>query len=169
MSPEQLDQRALQFLERLLAEAPAGKRIVKGEQSVIWAPDVKRNVYDQFYSVLTPGTDIAVFLNLEGKVTGWRDDGRAGATYELKVDRDVLLTKAREELDLPADSSLGEARTAQLHPAGWTWYGVIFTAKIPTQEQVVKVWMDPLRMRIIQCLFGAKPAGTPLPRNGAPR
>jgi hypothetical protein len=155
MTEQELRDRATRFLERTLKDAPKDHRTIALDGDEGYAPDVKRRIFDQTFSVLGPGPSITVFFDSKGAIQGWRDDGRKGTSVAIPPHREALLAAVVKELDLPKESWLGEVKPVILPPTGWTQQAVVFTSKIPKEDEVLRVWVEPLNWRIIQCLYGA--------------
>jgi hypothetical protein len=155
MNDQDLRARAIDFVEVALQDAPAGHRTVHMEQEAGYFPDVKRRVSDHKFSVLAPSTDLVVFFDSGGQLLGWRDDGRKGTAVSVPVFPDRLRTAVVAELELDPQAWLGEVKSVVLPPVGWTHEAVVFLKKIPEADDVLRVWVDPIDLRIIQCLKGA--------------
>jgi hypothetical protein len=155
MNEQDLETKARELLARVLKDAPEGYRLVQRDLVVDNYPNSFRSMSDHFFSVLNPGTDLVVFFDTQGNVTGWRDDGRKGAQMTIPIHREGLLEAIRSELELTKEAWLGEVKLVVLPPTGWTHHAVVFTKKIPGDDDILRVWVDPLTKRIIQCLYGA--------------
>lgn len=157
MNPTELTQRAIEEVEQALSGAPADRRIVHREAEQQWYPELLRDVSAHRLSVLERAADIVVFFDEAGREIGWRDDGRQGAAQPAWIDREVFLRIVVSELELPAETWLGKLAIEELPPCGWTCAGVVFLSRLPQPEQALRVWLDPARMRVIQCLTGPFP------------
>jgi hypothetical protein len=155
MTDQELETQARNLLERTLTDAPSGRRLVQRDSVADSYPGEHRRISDHFFSVLNQGSDVTVFFDTAGQVSGWRDDGRRGTMMALEPNREALLAAVRSELELTGEAWLGEVKPVVLPPAGWTHQAVVFTRRSPGRGDVVRVWVDPQNLRIIQCLYGA--------------
>ncbi len=154
MSATNLDERSVAEIEQALGAEPADRRIVHCEAEQHWSPEMLRNLSEHELHVLARAADIVVFFDAAGNEIGWRDDGRTGAPQPLWIDRDVFLQIVVAELGLPRDTRLGGLVPRELPPLGWTHEGVLFLKPDPGPADVLRVWVDPVGMRVIQCLAG---------------
>ncbi len=155
MTHQELEREAEEQLRGILAAETGDFRIVQREAIAADYPDALRRISDHFFSILDPGTDLTVFFDPQGAISGWRDDGRKGAHTSIAVYSDALLKAICRELDLSADARLGEVKSVVLPPVGWTHQATVFTQRIAGASDVFRVWVDPIGLRIIQCLYGA--------------
>ena len=161
MNEKDLENKAIEEIERVAADGPPEPRVVHCEAETEWYPDLLCNLSEHRLHVLGRRSDIIVFFDDEGKEIGWRDDGRTGARQPGWIARDVLLGFVVQELDLPKQTRLGKLAPRELPPLGWTHEAVLFLSPTPTPDQVVRVWVNPETHRVIQCLYGpVTPQGT---------
>ena len=155
MTDQELETQARDVLERALKDASDGRRLVQRDSVADTYPGEHRRLSDHFFSVLSQGSEITVFFDTAGQVAGWRDDGRKGTMVALEPNRETLLAAVRSELELTGEAWLGEVKSVVLPPVGWTHQAIVFTRRLPEPGDVVRVWVDPQNLRIIQCLYGA--------------
>lgn len=157
MNEQELESRARQLLVRMLPDAPAGQRLLQRDSESDEYPELTRTISDHFFSILNPGTDITVFFDAQGTIAGWRDHGRRGVAVSAISPRESLLAAVKNELQLSQEAWLGDVKPALFPPSGWTTQAVVFTRRAPGEQDIVRVWVDPSTLRIIQCLYGAAP------------
>ncbi len=156
MNEQDLETKARELLARVLKDAPEGYRLVQRDLVVDNYPNSFRSMADHFFSVLNPGTDLVVFFDAQGATSPvGGTTGARRAQMTMPIHREALLEAIRSELELTKEAWLGEVKLVVLPPTGWTHQAVVFTKKIPGDEDVLRVWVDPLNKRIIQCLYGA--------------
>ncbi|MDP3000602.1 MAG: hypothetical protein Q8N47_24170 [Bryobacterales bacterium] len=162
MTEDQLEQQARQVLDRALKDAPAGREVLHVDEQTGYYSDVRRRISDHKFVVLANSDDMVVFFNRQGKFIGWRDDGRKGTSVEAPVDREALFRAIRDELELPKTAVLSRAQPRLLPPVGWTQEAIVFLEPAPAPDQVLHVWVNPLTLRVIQCLYGREGLEAPL-------
>ena len=154
MTPDEQKNRAVQIIERALKNDPPERRIVHRSQESAFFPDVQRNISDHKLAVLTRGGDFIVYFDAQGKIAGWRDEARQGSQTRTPPPaspaplRDAIVG----ELELPSSAALGTVRAAALPLAGWTWEAIVFPTPDCQAKDVLKVWVDPEKQRVIQVL-----------------
>jgi hypothetical protein len=161
MSAQDLQERSRAEIEQALDHEPADRRIVHCEADEQWSAELLRRVSEHNLTVLARSADLVVFFDADGREIGWRDEGRTGATGPRWIGRDVFLQIVMAELELPPDVRLGNLTPRELPPLGWTHEGVLFLKPAPSAADVLRVWVDPVGLRVIQCLAGPPPAPEP--------
>ncbi len=158
MSETELERKAAERLRAELDPAAGDLRVVQREAIAGEFPDIKRRVSDHTFSVLARGADIVVFFDGQGKLQGWRDEGRKGSSSAVPppADSEPLRKAVVEELELPPGTRLGKVSAVVLPPAGWTLQVTVFPVASPRAEQVIRLWVDPRSLNVIQCLYGAE-------------
>jgi len=154
MNPHTSPERAVTEIEQALGPEPLNRRVVHCEADEEWYPETLRNVSAHRLNVLAPAADIVVFFDARGNEVGWRDDGRTGAPQPAWIDRNAFLQVVVSELELPRETWLGDLTPEELPPLGWTHAGVLFLKPVPGPADVLRVWVDPADLRVIQCLYG---------------
>jgi hypothetical protein len=158
-----MNQKAVQtILDLVTKEGPPEPRVVLCDKEAEWDPDLLLNVSDITLHVLGRSSDMIVFFDHEGKVIGWRDDGQQGTEKPTLVDRAFFLRAMIEELDLPPETRLGRLGPAELPPVGWTHEAVLFLNPVPQPEDILRVWVSPETLSVIQCLYNRSPYGKEL-------
>jgi len=153
LSDSELERRAIQRIhERLGSEGPPEQRIVHCDVDDEWDSNMLRDTSRHKLHVLGRAPDAVVFFSDLGTILGWRDDGRTGADHAAIVDRDAFLTVIASELELPKGTYLGKLEPVELPPFGWVHEGVLFLSPRPRPDQVLRVWVDPKNLKVIQCL-----------------
>ena len=140
---------------RVVADGPPEPRVLHVEEEEEWSPVSLRMRSMHDLAVLGRGGDIVVFFDDEGRELGWRDDTCTGAAQPAWIDRDAFREAMIAQLDLPETTRLGKLEPAELPPVGWTHESVLFLAPVPAPSQVLRVWVDPANLRVIQCLRAA--------------
>ena len=159
MNEEQLEQKAVEeILQRVTADGPPEPLVVHTHGETEWEPDQLRSVSRNELNVLGRVPDILVFLDGDGKVTGWRDDGQKGTAMPAIVDREMFRKTIVSQLDLPPGTILGQLEAVELPPLGWTHQAVLFLAPVPEEDQILRIWVAPETLRVIQCLYGPRPS-----------
>ena len=155
MNEEILQQHTISEIERRVkTDGPPEPRVLHVHSESEWVPEFFLNLSVHELHVLGRGPDIIVFFDVDGKIIGWRDDGRKGTELPRWINRDVFLKAVISELDLPKETRLGNFDAVELPPVGWTYQAVLFLAPIPEPDQILRVWVSPENLRVIQCLYG---------------
>lgn len=154
MTQDELKNRAVQIIDRALKKDAPERRIVHRSQDAAFFADVQRSISDHKLAVLTRGGDFIVYFDAQGKIAGWRDEGRQGVQTRTPPPSPVgpLRDAIVGELELPSSAVLGTVRAAALPLAGWTWEVIVFPRPDCQASDVLKVWVDPEDMRVIQVL-----------------
>jgi len=159
MNDRELEHRSIREVTRLVTEdGPPEPHVINTDSETEWNSTRLRHINDNTLHILGRSGDIIVFFDSDRKLIGWRDDGRKGTRMPAWVDSGGLLRALIHELDLPKETRLGSLEPAELPPLGWTHQAVLFLAPVPSDEQIIRVWVSPQDLRVIQCLFG--PRGT---------
>ncbi len=162
MTESELERCALAEVEaRVQADGPPQPRVLQVHAEAEWVSELFRRLSVHEFHVLGRGPDLVVFFDDQGKITGWRDDGRRGTEQPAWVDREGFLKAVVGELGLPKATRLGRLEPVELPPLGWTHQAVLFLARIPEENQVLRVWASPENLRVIQCLSGPLPRKEP--------
>ncbi len=140
--------------KRTLVFGPEDPRVVHCWTDTQWEPPVLRNISTHRINILSRMPDIIVFFNVEGQVTGWRDDGCRGAEKPSWMDPNAFLQVVVKRLDLPEETKLGSLQVKELPPLGWTYEGILFPKALSEPEEIMRVWVSPSDLRIIQVLYG---------------
>jgi len=155
MKEEELQTKAIDEIKKRTLEAgPQDPRVVHCWTDTNWEPLILRNISRHQINILDRMPDIIVFFNPEGKVTGWRDEDCKGTEKPSWMDSNVFLRIMIEKLDLPGGTRLGSFQVKELPPLGWTYEGVLFLSPNPEPEEVLRAWVSPKDLRIIQVLYG---------------
>ena len=157
MTEKQLQDLALKEIERQIrADSPPEAIMVETDNEVEWSPDLLRTISSHDLHVLGREPDIIVYFDTEGRVTGWRDDGRRGSEVPAWIERQDFLNAVMSELGLPPQTQLGALEPVELPPLGWMHQAVLFLAPVPTDDQIVRVWVSPENLKVVQCLYGPR-------------
>jgi len=154
MNEHNLEAKAVSEVRRAVENLAAEPRVVHCDAEDEWNELLLVHMSEHRLHVLARGGDIVVFFDENGKEVGWRDDGRKGTEMPKWIDRDSFRTFVVRELGLPEATRLGRLAPRELPPFGWTHEGVFFLTAVPTPDQIVRVWVDPERNHVIQCLYG---------------
>ena len=152
------DRSVEEITRRLAADEPPQPRVIPTHSQTEWNPEFLRTLSWHESHVLGRGADICVFFDKEGRAIGWRDDGRKGTEKPALIDRDAFLKAVVEELGLPSETRLGKLEPRELPPLGWTHEAVLFLKPVPNPDQILRVWVSPENLRVIQCLYGPTPS-----------
>lgn len=159
MNEKELETKAIdEIKQRVIFDGPLEPMVIAEDSLTEWNADLLCNLSEHDLHVLGRGPDIVVFFDNNGKVTGWRDDGRKGTEMPRWIDRDLFLKVVVSELDLPKETQLGNFDAVELPPVGWTYQAVLFLTPVPQPDQILRVWVSPENLRVIQCLYGPVPA-----------
>jgi len=154
------EEKAIQeILARVLKGGPPEPRVLLCGEETEWDPGLLLNLSDHKLHVLGRSHDIVVFFDPEGRVIGWRDDGRRGTEKPAIVERDAFLRVMIKDLDLPPDTRLGRLEPAELPPVGWTHEAILFLKPVPEPEDILRIWVSPETLSVIQCLYKRSPHG----------
>jgi hypothetical protein len=159
MTSDELQRKARQILDGALKDAPSGVRVVPMDEDTGFYQNVRRRISDHKFAVLAEGDDMLVFFDRKGQFLGWRDDGRKGVAIESPVVGQELFRAVAQELELPPTAALSRAVPRYLPPVGWTHEAIIFLKPAPAPEEVLRVWVSPQTLRVIQCLYGPEGQG----------
>lgn len=143
---------------RVTADGLPEPRVIAARSTAEWNAELLRTLADHELHVLSRAADIIVYFDHKGHIVGWRDDGRKGTERPAVVPKDMFLKAMIEELGLPEDTQLGRLRQAELPPLGWTHEAALFLRSPPRPEDILRVWVSPVRLRVIQCLYGPAPS-----------
>jgi len=159
MKDEELQKLARQeIVRRVEQDGPTQPRVINADSQTEWSSSLLCNVNANELHVLERAPNIILFFNDMGMVIGWRDDGRAGSSMPTWVDKEAFLKSVVDELGLPKDVRLGSLEPVELPPLGWTHYAIIFLALVPADDEILRLWVSPKTLRVIQCLYGPKNA-----------
>jgi hypothetical protein len=154
VTDDELQTNAVRLIERAIAGALEDRRVIHCEAEATWYPGLLRNLSEHEIHVLERGGDMVVFFDPAGQAIGWRDDGRRGAPVAIPPDVETARGKVVEELGLPKDTRAGRMEVRELPPVGMTFEMVLFLKPAAEPEDVVRVWLSPQDLRVIQCLYG---------------
>jgi len=159
MKEEELEKMVHQeVLRRVERDGPTEPRVINAGGQTEWNSSLLCNVNSNELHVLERAADIIFFFDNVGKVTGWRDDGRTGSPMPAWVDKEIFLKTVVGELGLPKSTRLGCLEPVELPPLGWTHYAVLFLSPVPANDEILRLWVSPKTLRVIQCLYGPKNA-----------
>src|SRR4030042_3035727 len=157
MNDQELEARSIQEIPRRGdQDGPPEPHVLNTDSQTEWDARMLRRISMNTLHVLGRAADLIIFFDQIGKVTGWRDDGRKGTEMPRWVDRDLFLKVVINELDLPKETRLGNFDAVELPPVGGTYQAVLFLAPVPQPDQILRVWVSPENLRVIQCLYGPK-------------
>jgi len=155
MTADELEALAVAKIDSLVkTNGPREPRVQHRSGEETWFPNMLEHFSEHVLHVLELGGDVVVFFDAAGAITGWRDEGRRGAEKPAWIDRDAFLRVVRDELQLPATATLGKLEPAELPPVGWTHEAIIFLKPMPGDRDVLRAWVSPADLRVIQCLYG---------------
>jgi len=156
MKEEELQIKAIEEIRRHIQESgPQDPRVVHCWTETNWDSIILRDISRNRINILGPMPDILVFFNTEGKMTGWRDEGCQGTEKPSWMDSNAFLRIMIEKLDLPEETRLSFFQVKKLPPLGWTYEGILFLNSTPEPEEILRVWVSPRDLRIIQVLYGS--------------
>jgi hypothetical protein len=155
INDQELEQQACREIsQRVAICGPREPRVLNVNCETGWDDGLLRTISRNELHVLGRVPDIVVFLDKAGKVIGWRDDGEKGAEMPPWVDREAFRQAVVAELGLPEGTRLGALEPVELPPLGWTHQAVLFLTRVPSDEQILRIWVAPQNLHIIQCLSG---------------
>jgi len=143
--------------QRLEQAGPDEPRVVHRHGESLWDPVALYTLRREELTVLARSRDVVVFFDEAGNVRGWRDDGRKGTAWPIPASRETFLETVTAELDLPAGTRLGRFRPVRMPPIGWTHEGVLLLPAPGGPRDVLRVWVRPGDLRVIQCLYDRAP------------
>ncbi len=154
MTEKELEQKAVQVVEDLVRDTVKEAHVVHCTAEVTWHRDLLRRLSEHELTVLERDADIVVFFDEAGKAAGWRDDGRLGAPGPVELPVETVRQQVIAELDLPEETRAGHMAPVELPPVGWTLELVLFPGQLAGEEGMVRVWVAPQHLRVIQVLYG---------------
>jgi hypothetical protein len=158
MNQDGLKSRSLEEVKRRIKDGgPPGPQVVFYNTETEWDPDMMCSLSEYEFHVLGRSADIIVYFDPDGNMVGWRDDGRKGSEEPGVVDEQGFLEAMIQRLELPMETRLSRLRPVELPPIGWTHEGILFLSPVPEPEDILRVWVDPMTLRVIQILYDRSP------------